>query len=141
MGETVNRLNFQSARTVEDLRKKLPRSLASPRIGRFPEMIEVGCKLRVLEPHPGRKAGADAVRHFGRCGLGEGKTEDRFRPRSFQEQPQDTRRQHLRLARPSGRGQSRVHPRIGCECLLVLQFRQRLEALAHAALIAIEERS
>ena len=129
----MDRLDLEAARAIQHPREQLARALPRDRIIGFAQRHQVGGKVAILQTDPGREPRADAVGHLGGRRLGESQAQDRFRPRTLQQQAQHPRRQDLRLSRPRRRRQRRVHHRVRRKRLLALQFRQGPEPRPHAA--------
>ncbi len=134
LGKAMDGLDSQAARRLEHLGEQAPRPLASKRVVALAEASEVGRELAILHPHPGSKPLADAVRHLGGAGLGEGQAEDGFGRDALQQQPEHARGQDLGLAAARRRRQRSMPARVDRGGLVALELGERLQAAAHQAL-------
>ena len=100
LGEGVDGLDAKpAAGRLEHGREPGPRarSIISG-TGSSSSALKLACQLLVLEPHPVRQAGVDALGHLGGARLGEGQAEDRGGVDAGEQQPQHPRGQDMGLA-------------------------------------------
>ena len=131
LGEGVDRIDPQSAAgAIEDAGEQRPGSRARFWVAGRAQKRQFARQLRIVHPDPARQYRVDTHCHFSRARLGESEAQDLRRIGTrFEQQPQHTRRQDLRLAGPRAGRKPHAVLRIDREALLVLQF---VDGPAHA---------
>ena len=112
--ERVDRLDFQTTRSLNRAGEKLARAFQPRRINRplGPKLHQVATQIVVAHHRPSAEAFEQAVLHLGGGGFGIGQTKNVLRLNTIKQKPRHTVRQHAGFSRTRVRRQPRGIARI-----------------------------